>query len=334
MDQSAYSKLLLWCALLCAGASIIFAFYERQSTKLEQWPEQVRPFSGIPQDLPGDVSAGEYLARAADCVACHTAPGGKFLSGGRAFRLPFGEVYSTNITSDRDVGIGGWTDDQFVDAVRRGIGSRGHLFPVMPYTSYTGMSKQDVLEIKKYLMTVEPVGAETPPNNLAFPFDQRWGVRLWSMAFFQDRRFEGVQGQSYDWNRGAYLARALGRCGECRATRNAGFAMSSQAYFSGVPIEARGTYNTAQKNLHGVGAWTSAQIANHLSTGYEANHSFATGRIPDVVEQSFQYLTPRDMKALVMYLKASLPVNSGTSGLVELQSSALDAPNALMPPRK
>lgn len=330
MDQSAYPKLLLCGALVSASASIALVLYERYPTKLEQWPEQIRPFSGVPADLPSDMSPGQYLASAADCVACHTAPGGKPLAGGRAFRLPFGEIYSTNITSDKNSGIGGWTDDQFVDAVRRGVGSRGHLFPVMPYTAYIEMSRQDVLEIKKYLMTVEPVASEIPSNNLSFPFNQRWGMAIWSMAFFQDRQFLGLQERSYDWNRGAYLARALGRCAECRTTRNAGFVTSSWTYLTGSKVEGSGAYGTTQQNEYGMGGWTAAQIANYLAMGHVPRGTSA--RSP--VEHSFQYLTPRDINAVVNYMATVPAVSSGTFGPAGLQPPASSLTSALIPGKK
>ena len=98
-------------------------------------PEPVSPVAGVPADLPAGVARGAYLARAADCVACHTAPGGTPYAGGRAFDLPFGKIYSTNLTPDKETGIGDWTDDAFVRAVRQGVGRAGHLYPAMPYTS-------------------------------------------------------------------------------------------------------------------------------------------------------------------------------------------------------
>ncbi len=137
------------------------------------------------------LARGEYLTKAADCVACHTVPeSGKPFAGGVAFKLPIGTIYSSNITADPVNGIGGWSDDEFVRAVRDGIGKNGeHLYPAFPYTSYTKLSRDDVLAIKAYLLSLPPVGQANRANDLAFPFNQRWAIGFWNAAFFKDRRF-------------------------------------------------------------------------------------------------------------------------------------------------
>src|SRR5258708_1566746 len=131
--------------------------------------EPASPISGAPATLESPVVRGEYLARAADCIACHTAAGGKPLAGGLTFKLPFGTIYSTNITPDRETGIGAWTDDEFVRAVRHGIAPRGHLYPAMPYTSYTQLSRDDVLAIKAYLFNSTSIRQVDRSNELSFP---------------------------------------------------------------------------------------------------------------------------------------------------------------------
>ena len=172
------------------------------------------PSSGIPVDMPAAISKGEYLTKAADCVACHTAKGGAPFAGGRAFKLPFGTIYSTNLTSDKDTGIGSMSDGAFVDAVRRGVGTKGHLYPAMPYTSYSAMSRDDVLAIKQYLLTLPPIANNVDSNTLSFPFNQRWGMTFWDIVFFKEHRFVPVSDKSAEWNRGAYLATALGHCSQ------------------------------------------------------------------------------------------------------------------------
>ena len=161
-----------------------------------------------PAGITDKLARGEYLARAADCVACHTAPGGTPYAGGFAFKLPFGTIYGTNITADKETGIGNWSDDQFVRAVREGIGPQGNLYPAMPYTSYTELSRDDVLAIKDYLFSLPPVKQANPQNDLSFPFNQRWGMKFWNLAFFHEQRFAPDLNKDEQWNRGAYLATA------------------------------------------------------------------------------------------------------------------------------
>src|SRR5471032_1909588 len=163
--------------------------------------------TGVPAELKSAtlIERGEYLTRAADCLVCHTAQGGVPFAGGRAFVLPFGTMYSTNITPDIDTGIGRYTDANFLDAVHKGIG-RGNtkLYPAMPYASYTYMTDADALAIKAYLFTLKPLHAPAPPNTLAFPFNQRSLMSIWSLLFNPDKRYEPNVQRDAVWNRGAY----------------------------------------------------------------------------------------------------------------------------------
>jgi mono/diheme cytochrome c family protein len=160
------------------------------------------------------LARGQYLTRAADCAACHTAPNGEQFAGGLPFKLPFGTMYSTNITPDRETGIGSWSDDDFVRALHRGIAPGGrNLYPAFPYTSFTAMSRDDALAIKAYLFSLPPQHAANKENELSFPFNQRWGMAFWNLAFLSDRRVVSDTAQSAAVNRGAYLATAFGHCG-------------------------------------------------------------------------------------------------------------------------
>ncbi len=165
--------------------------------------------TGAPAALAkaGLVERGEYLARAADCMVCHTTRGGKEYAGGLGFKLPFGTLYSTNITPDKETGIGNYSDQDFLAAVHRGTRRDGaRLYPAMPFTSYTYMTDADALAIKAYLFSLPPVRATPPANTLAFPFNQRWAMNFWSVVFNPDTRFEPDTARSPEWNRGAYLA--------------------------------------------------------------------------------------------------------------------------------
>jgi mono/diheme cytochrome c family protein len=294
-------------------------------------PDPVSPVAGIPSDMPAGMSRGEYLAKAADCVACHTAQGGKEFIGGRAFQLPFGTIYSTNLTPDAETGIGGWSDDQFVEAVRAGVGSKGHLYPAMPYTSYSAMSRDDVLAIKGYLFSLAPVHAATPENTLSFPFNQRWGMKFWDIAFFRQHRFVPDQSQSEEWNRGAYLAGALGHCGECHTPRNIGFAMESHDYLAGTVIEGWKAYNTTSDQAYGIGGWTDQQLLGYLSNGHAEGRSSASGPMAEVVENSLQYMSPNDIHALMSYLRSVAPINSSVANaVIETKPAAASASNAVL----
>lgn len=317
-------------AVLLAGAGFLsYALLAPEGV------EPPRPIAGVPHDLsaaPTDIiRRGEYLARAADCKACHTlAEGGEPFAGGRAFRLPFGTIYATNLTPDPATGIGNWTDEQFVRAVRAGIGAHGNLYPAMPYTSYTALSRDDVVAIKAYLFSLKPVSRVTPEAALSFPFNQRWGMKFWNLAFFHPHRFTPDAQRSQDWNRGAYLANALEHCGECHTPRNIGFAMRSHAYLAGTVVEGWKAYNTTSDATYGIGAWSDEQLHDYLTRGHAEGRSTATGPMAEVVEHSLQYLTPSDIAALMTYLRATEPEQGQSPHPVTLAPPALEASSTLL----
>jgi mono/diheme cytochrome c family protein len=258
------------------------------------------------------LTRGEYLTRAADCVACHTVPeSGRQFAGGVAFKLPIGTIYSSNITADPINGIGGWSDDEFVRAVRDGIGKSGeHLYPAFPYTSYTKLSRDDVLAIKAYLLSLPAVRQADRANDLSFPFNQRWAVGFWNAAFFRDRRFVADTSKPAEWNSGAYLATALGHCAECHTPRNVAFGLEHGKVLSGEELQGWRAYNITPDAKYGIGAWSDAEIAQYLKTGFAAGHASAGGPMGEAVSHSLQYLAAADVTALVAYLR-SLPAHEG-----------------------
>ena len=202
--------------------------------------------TGVPPSLAHAslIQRGEYLARAADCQACHTARGGTPFAGGLAFVLPFGTIYSANITADKDTGIGGWSDAAFLGAIHKGVDDEGKtLYPAMPYASYTGMTDADALAIKAYLFSLKPVHNDVPDNKLGFPFNQRWLIGIWDLFFNPDKRFEANTQHSPQWNRGAYLAENLAHCGECHTPRNLAFALDNRNKFAGEVQSGWHAYN-------------------------------------------------------------------------------------------
>jgi mono/diheme cytochrome c family protein len=260
---------------------------------------------------PGPVTAalierGEYLTRAADCAACHTVPNGKPFAGGLPFRLPFGTIYSTNITADRENGIGSWSDDDFVRALHRGVAPGGHyLYPAFPYTSFTAMSRNDTLAIKAYIFSLAPQHVANKENSLDFPFNQRWGMAFWNLVFLNDRRFAPDPKQSSTVNRGAYLATALGHCGECHTPRNLAYGVETGHEFAGEVLQGRNAYNITSDKRFGIGDWSDAQLASYLSSGHAEGRGSAAGPMAEAVENSLQYLTPEDVSALVAYLRTT-----------------------------
>jgi mono/diheme cytochrome c family protein len=268
--------------------------------------------AGTPTDLAAQISRGEYLARAADCTACHTTPGGKPFAGGVAFKLPFGTIYSSNITADKETGIGDWSDEDVIRALHAGVDKEGHpLYPAFPYTSYTALSRDDILAIKAYLFSLPVVHAPARPNELAFPFNQRWTLSLWNALFLDKERFKPEQGKSEAWNRGAYLATALGHCGECHTPRNLAFAMESGKTFAGAELQGWKAYNITSDKEHGVGEWSDQQLTDYFAKGHAAGRGTASGPMGEVVEHSLQYLTPSDLAALVTYLRDVKPQQGG-----------------------
>jgi mono/diheme cytochrome c family protein len=269
--------------------------------------------TGVPAELKSAslVERGEYLTRAADCVVCHTSKDGAPFAGGRAFVLPFGTMFSTNITPDVDTGIGSYTDANFLDAVHKGIG-RGNtkLYPAMPYASYTYMSDADALAIKAYLFTLKPLHAPAPPNTLAFPFNQRSLMSIWSLLFNPDKRYEPNVERSLEWNRGAYLTEAMGHCGECHTPRNLFFALNNRKKFAGAVQAGWRAYNITPDGSSGVGDWSDADLVHYLSIGHADARGTASGPMGEAVDESLSHLKPSDISAIVTYLRSVASVNT------------------------
>jgi mono/diheme cytochrome c family protein len=269
--------------------------------------------AGVPAPLaPASlVERGAYLARAADCEACHTTQGGKSFAGGLGFNLPFGTLYSTNITPDKETGIGNYSDQDFLNAVHRGIRSDGaRLYPAMPFASYTYMTDDDALAIKAYLFSLPPVHAPAPANTLTFPFNQRWAMGFWSAVFNRNSRFEPDTSKGPEWNRGAYLVEALAHCGECHTPRNLAFALDNRKKFAGAVTAGWRAFNISSDRATGVGAWRDDDLISYLSIGHAAGHGTASGPMGEAVDHSFSQMTPEDIRAMVAYLRTVPPTAS------------------------
>ncbi|HEX9465207.1 MAG TPA: cytochrome c [Alphaproteobacteria bacterium] len=263
------------------------------------------------------VARGEYLVRAADCMACHTVPGKAAFAGGRPLKLPFGTIYSRNITPDRDTGIGSWSDDEFVRAMQQGISKNGeHLYPAFPYTSYTKLSREDDLAIKAFLFSLPPVRNPVPAAALSFPYNQRWAMAAWNLLFNPNERLTPDPAKPADWNRGAYLVEALGHCGECHTPRRFTQSLDNSRKFAGAVTEGWKADNITADTQSGVGGWSDEALVSYLSTGHADGHSSASGPMAEAIADGLAYLTPEDLRATVVYLR-TVPAISNMPAVAE-----------------
>ena len=221
------------------------------------------------------------------------------------FPLPFGTLYSPNITADKETGIGDYSDEDFLNAVHRGIRKDGtRLYPAMPYPSYTYMTDADALAIKAYLFSLPAVHTVNSVDTLGFPFNQRWSMIFWSWFFNANSRFEPNTAQSPRWNRGAYLAEALAHCGECHTPRNLAFALDNRKKFAGAATAGWHAFNITSDKGTGIGGWSDEEVLAYLSTGHAVNHGTAAGPMGEAVDQSFSQMSKADIAALVVYLRS------------------------------
>jgi mono/diheme cytochrome c family protein len=263
------------------------------------------------------IERGRYLATAGDCVACHSIAGGGAYAGGLAFKLPFGTIYSSNITPDKETGIGDWSDAEFVRAMKHGVGKNGEdLYPAFPYTSYALMTTDDMLAIKAYLFSLPPVKAKTPENSLSFPYNQRYLMRAWKLLFLPKEADQPDSQQSEEWNRGRYLVEALGHCGECHTPRNFMYGLDSGKKFAGATAQGWKAYNiTSDEN--GIGSWTVDELTAYLHTGHAEGRGAATGTMAEAIDLSLRHLTEQDIRSMAVYLKTIPPQPTDPAAKVE-----------------
>ncbi|MGJ0480600.1 c-type cytochrome [Pantoea agglomerans] len=250
------------------------------------------------------IKQGEYLSRLGDCMACHSLPGKPAYSGGLAIESNLGTIFSTNITPDKQHGIGNYSEQQFSDAVRKGVLPDGsHLYPAMPYPDYAKISDADIHALYVYFMKgVQPSAEQPPETDLSFPFSQRWGMRFWNWAFASDKPFQPMGGASAEVNRGAYIVESLGHCGSCHTPR--GLGMNEKALDSGDDkFLAGGSLNNWDvPSLRGVPHWSEQEVVDYLQTGRN-DKAAVGGEMTSVVEHSTSYMTDADLKAIAAYLK-------------------------------
>jgi len=248
---------------------------------------------------------GQYLATAGDCVACHTAPGGKPYVGGLIVPTPIGNIISTNITPSASAGIGRYTEAQFRDALRKGIRADGkHLYPAMPYTAYAQITDDDVHALYAYFMhDVAPVDSKPAPTRLPFPFNVRASMAAWNLLFLDGKPFTPDPGKSAAWNRGAYLVRGLAHCGTCHTPRNLLMAEQSSRELAGGAVGTWFAPNITADANSGIGGWSEQDLVDYLKFGHARGKAQAAGPMAEAVDHSLQYLEPADLQAIAAYLR-------------------------------
>jgi mono/diheme cytochrome c family protein len=252
------------------------------------------------------IAKGEYLARAGDCIACHTSPGGALFAGGRAMPTPFGTIYSSNITPDQDTGIGSWTADDFYRTMHNGrFPDGGLIYPVMPFGSYTKVTREDSDAIFAYLHSVPPVHQADRPNDLDFPYNNRALILGWRTLFFEEGEYKPDPNKSAEWNRGAYLVQGLGHCSMCHTPINAlGGNSQSQAFEGGlIPMQNWYAPSLTSNKEAGLGEWSIDEIVNLLRTGI-SQRGAVYGPMAEVTFNSLQYLNDSDVRAMAIFLKS------------------------------
>jgi mono/diheme cytochrome c family protein len=261
------------------------------------------------QKAPSDpalAARGAYLARAGDCMACHTARGGAAYAGGRAIATPFGRIVSPNITSDVRTGIGAWSADDFWRALHHGKSRNGRLlYPAFPYTNYTRVTRADADALHAYFMSVPAVNAPSQAHDLRFPYNQQLALAAWRALYFRPAEFRADPQRDANWNRGAYLVEGLGHCSACHSSRNALGATTADSTLAGGVIPMLGWYAPSLDSSMeaGLGQWPREHIVALLKNGV-SDRAAVFGPMAEVVRESLQHLSDADLGAMAVYLKS------------------------------
>jgi mono/diheme cytochrome c family protein len=274
-------------------AFAIFSFALSLSARANEHAEQVK--------------RGEYVLTIGGCVSCHTneKAKGKPLAGGVPIKTPFGTFFTPNITPDKETGIGGWSDDEFIQAMTKGMAPDGsHYFPAFPYTSYTKISRQDLLDLKAYLDTVSPVNAKVQEHDVPFPFNVRAGMAIWKFLFFENAGFKPDRRKSEEWNRGAYLVNGPSHCVECHTPRNLLGGVKTDQMLAGEPNSPEGEKIPSLLTTDGspFAKWSLSDTVFGLQTGMTPKGDFLGGSMGKVIANTTGKMTEADLKAIAVYL--------------------------------
>ncbi|MDP9899103.1 c-type cytochrome [Variovorax ginsengisoli] len=257
------------------------------------------------------VERGRYLARAGDCVSCHTGPSNVPFAGGLPMSTPFGTIVSSNITPDKGAGIGEYTEAEFARALREGVRRDGqHLYPAMPYPSFAKLNDADMHALYVYFQQgVAPSSAKPPPTELPWPFSQRWLMAGWNMLYLDKGTYQPDSARSAEWNRGAYLVQGLGHCGDCHTPRSltggvkAANDRQGDSYLAGALIDGWLAQPLRHSERGGAAQWSTDDMVAYLQTGRTA-HTAAFGPMSQVVQNSTQYMSREDLASIATYLQS------------------------------
>jgi mono/diheme cytochrome c family protein len=266
-------------------------------------------------------SKGEYLARVGDCVVCHSMSEGRAFAGGLKMATPLGSIYSTNITPDKQTGIGNYSLEDFARALRQGIAMDGrHLYPAMPYPSYSKLIDEDVAALYDYFVhEVEPVRQANIPSDISWPLNMRWPLAVWNVLMTDRTLYRPLPDFDDEWNRGAYLVQGLGHCGACHTPRGWAFEekaldQSGAAYLAGANLDNWSAPDLRGDANAGLGRWSEDDLFQFLKTGHNSTAA-AFGSMSDVIDYSTKFMTDTDLKAVAKYLKSLPPANAGTQAI-------------------
>jgi mono/diheme cytochrome c family protein len=259
----------------------------------------------IPDGAPNaeQLRRGQYLVRVGDCASCHTPEGGPTFAGGFGLNTPFGVIYSTNLTSDPETGIGRMKPETFYAALHDGVGSSGaQIYPAMPYNYFTRVTRADSDAMLAYLKTTPPVAARPPANKLPFPLNIRFLVKGWNLLFFRPGTFKPDPGKSAEWNRGAYLVTGLGHCGACHTPKNFLAGDKTRQALQGGVLDNWTAPDLTSNPRTGLGAWSHEDVGEYLKTGRNGRAN-AGAAMAEVVSFSTSLMSDADLRAIAVYLK-------------------------------
>ena len=268
---------------------------------------------------PDLIRRGEYVARLGDCVACHSTPGNAPFSGGLPMATPAGKIYTTNITPDKETGIGRYSLADFDRAVRQGVARDGHrLYPAMPFPSYQKLNDEDIRALYAFMMHgVQPAARQNQPTEIPWPLNMRWPLALWRAAFAAGAPYQTVENRDERWNRGAYLVEGPGHCGSCHTPRGLAFNekaldATSPDYLAGALLDGWYAPSLRGDVGSGISRWSEDDVVAFLQKGRN-QHAVVFGSMADAFNNSTQFMRDDDLRAIAHYLK-SLPPGSNDSG--------------------